>query len=548
MSPCSRPCSLAEEELLARKGSAQKRGADALDDSDYGDLAFEDDDSCEEFIPKGALKGAAAAASQPPPLRPQQELKQLPGQLRALLPQESLSAASEVSATHLLTATQEKAVQMVAREAAPKSKAKEAALQARLKKWGYEKKLAEVLRYVRDEAPIIIHIDLTTRIDKLKADAKYRNLFETRLTSGCSDLAKRRSWEERLFKGIYKDSQPAERVKYGVLNAVNDPMGISSVAKQYGLDYLVLRGVRLRATFSDRDSCNDGQLASCEWYAHVLELYNDLELLAVTEVALGHRLYADSSVLETAAGGYKEVQIHGDIQFAEHIDAVVLHPSRRGNAKEKDIEAWCEQLGIRLEYMPEVASCMEGKKASTAVRTLSPDTAVWRWGSGPGLKLRFDAFTAGLLEENWTRWKRDASSPPHPLRLRPIGEILSVDFQAMNLIARVAGEEARLAIERCGPANPSDSGRAASSTCRRASLGERAVWEWCAAACGRAGWMPFDDERTAFLEQSKQCGHTWISMKIGSASYKVDFVAMSQVNVATNFSRSIRRSVLPPGP
>merc|ERR1712113_853947 len=130
-----------------------------------------------------------------------------------------------------------------------------------------------------------IHIDLASRLSRLQEDTHYRNQFETGSTCGSSDLTKRKSWEDRLFQGIYESAPPHERVKYGVLNIVNDPCGIASVAKQYGKDSLVLRGTRLRTTFSDKDSCSKGELASCEWYAHVLEKYSDLELRAVTEVA-----------------------------------------------------------------------------------------------------------------------------------------------------------------------------------------------------------------------------------------------------------------------
>ena len=77
-------------------------------------------------------------------------------------------------------------------------------------------------------------------------DTHYRNQFETRTTSGSSDIAKRKAWESRLFPEIYDDVEAKHRVKYGVLNAVNDPCateppeslgprrGIMSVAKQYG--------------------------------------------------------------------------------------------------------------------------------------------------------------------------------------------------------------------------------------------------------------------------------------------------------------------------
>lgn len=38
------------------------------------------------------------------------------------------------------------------------------------------------------------------------------------------------AWESRLFPDIYDKVVPADRVKYGVLNAVNDPPGAQWVA------------------------------------------------------------------------------------------------------------------------------------------------------------------------------------------------------------------------------------------------------------------------------------------------------------------------------
>jgi hypothetical protein len=51
-------------------------------------------------------------------------------------------------------------------------------------------------------------------------------------------------------------------VKYGVLNIVNDPQGVKS-CYMYGHSYLVLKNVRLRSTFSSRDSGGMPNLATC---------------------------------------------------------------------------------------------------------------------------------------------------------------------------------------------------------------------------------------------------------------------------------------------
>ena len=87
----------------------------------------------------------------------------------------------------------------------------------------------------------------------------------------------RSSWENRLFNNVYNKSNDHDRVKYGVLNIVNDPSGVKSCVG-YGDSYLVLNNdtVRFRCSFA---SCDTGGanavLATCEHYNHVMMSYND---------------------------------------------------------------------------------------------------------------------------------------------------------------------------------------------------------------------------------------------------------------------------------
>ncbi len=58
-------------------------------------------------------------------------------------------------------------------------------------------------------------------------------------------------------------SKPSERVKYGVLNIVNDAGGVACCAS-YGKSFLVLKEVRLRTTFANQDTGGGHvKLASC---------------------------------------------------------------------------------------------------------------------------------------------------------------------------------------------------------------------------------------------------------------------------------------------
>lgn len=514
-------------------------------------LVFEDDSGCEEFIPKGAVCGAAAAALAlvPAASNCNSSPRLLPVAIQALLPSDSLSAHQELTAVSLLTPEQTAAVRHVAVNAMPRSRAAETGLECRLRRWGHEPgKLKELLRYIRDEAPIIVHIDLPARLDRLQKDTHYRNQFETGCTSGSSDLEKREAWEERLFCGAYRGVAGPDRVKYGVLNATNDPCGVATVAKQYGKDYFVLRGVRLRTTFSDKDSCNQGELASCEWYAHVLEKYSDLELRAVADVALGGRLSADSAVLDTAAGGYKEVQIHGHVRLDSHVEAVAVHPSRRGTQWEERIAAWCRSLGLRFEFMPAAATLSEPPPLAKArvrprmrarMEPAGAATPLWRWGprNPGGPWLRFDTFASEALE------RRFRGDPSAPLPALPVGRAIAVDLTSMVLDAEAGGNGVQLALWRCGA--PSSGGSVPLSriaSARPVSLPVlRTLWEWCAAACGRDHWTPYAPGAGELLEAAYRRGSQEASLTVAGSIYRVDFRRMVQINWATGYERLVRR-------
>jgi len=81
------------------------------------------------------------------------------------------------------------------------------------------------------------------------------------------------------------DAAPFSRCKYGVLNVTNDPQGLRACS-QYGSSYLLLRNVRFRTTFSASDSAGlrIDNLATIDYYVHVLEHYQDDELRAAVDV------------------------------------------------------------------------------------------------------------------------------------------------------------------------------------------------------------------------------------------------------------------------
>ena len=125
---------------------------------------------------------------------------------------------------------------------------------------GYTKgQLKLTLDYIRDEAPIIIHFHVDKCLQFFLKDTHYRNQFETGTSSGTLNRQTRTQWENSLFENAYNDAKDAERCKYGVMNVVNDPNGITA-AYSYGNSYMILQHVRLRSSFANQDT---GGGASC---------------------------------------------------------------------------------------------------------------------------------------------------------------------------------------------------------------------------------------------------------------------------------------------
>lgn len=60
-----------------------------------------------------------------------------------------------------------------------------------------------VLHWVRNSAPIIIHVNLDRVLHYLVKDTHYRNLFEIGAGGGSCDHSARRGWEVRTFNLKY---------------------------------------------------------------------------------------------------------------------------------------------------------------------------------------------------------------------------------------------------------------------------------------------------------------------------------------------------------
>eukprot|EP00434_Breviolum_minutum_P041242 symbB.v1.2.036685.t1/scaffold5166.1/size30171/2 len=226
-------------------------------------------------------------------------------------------------------------------------------LQDRVARLGYkEDDLWLTLAWIRELAPVIVHVDLDKMLTFMEKDTHYRNQFETKTSGGLLKPATREKWERDLFGGCYDGAPGFDRPKYGVQNVMNDPRGVVK-CKQYGDSYLVLKDSRLRCTFSPEDSANlkADKLAVLDFYGHVLALYDDRELVETIKVAT----QTDSALLgdseKVGHMKYKEAQIHGEVDFRRHVERLVAHERHRSIAER--LKAMCKKHGFQLSWMDE---------------------------------------------------------------------------------------------------------------------------------------------------------------------------------------------------
>jgi len=243
----------------------------------------------------------------------------------------------------LVNDMQTRAIKWVEEQARRLSEAAYKPLLQRYERLGFsELDLKRTLRYVRNDAPLIIHVNLTNCMKFFVADTHYRNQFETGTSKGTLSSSARTQWENGLFNKIYGKATGYERVKYGVLNIVCDPNGVLA-CRGYGDSYLLLKSdtMRLRTSFASRDTGGGtAQLATCEHYAHVLLEYSDPELEDVIAVASKRKRCVSSARISS----YKEVQYHGPVQFSRDVEAIVVHGRHASDkAMMKLVQQFCEK-------------------------------------------------------------------------------------------------------------------------------------------------------------------------------------------------------------
>ncbi|GAA3352049.1 DUF3626 domain-containing protein [Amorphoplanes nipponensis] len=274
--------------------------------------------------------------------------------------------------------------------------------------------------------------------EHLAGDGVYRSQFETGISNGGLTGypgGDRERWERRLFAGAYPPEQITGRPVYGGLDLAGHADG---AAPRFGSCFLVLRPhVLRRATFSHGDSVTEPTVVgTADTFGGIWAAL--LEQVTRTGSALG--LAADSPPAWAAQLGlarpqpgramddYVEAQIHGGLDLARDVEAVVADPSFAATPTVALLAAVAP-----VRYHPgfvlpaaEFPADLRGAEAAELARALGPDL-VDAAALGPAARAASTPEQRQLVKHLWHilvlrgRPAGDAArlSPPAPGRRGP---------------------------------------------------------------------------------------------------------------------------------
>jgi len=178
-----------------------------------------------------------------------------------------------------------------------------------------------------------------TVLERLAHDGVYRSQFETGTSNGgltAHPGGARWRWEQRIFGHAYDDAPVEERPKYGALNHRRRRIG---AAPRFGSAHLRLTGAALdRSTFCFPDSVFQPTAMATAARFDLFPL--------VAQFDARER----SDDIEAVEGGllddYVEAHVHGAVEVAVDVEALVLDPCFRGTSTEEQARS----LGVPLEW------------------------------------------------------------------------------------------------------------------------------------------------------------------------------------------------------
>ncbi|MET7393947.1 DUF3626 domain-containing protein [Dactylosporangium sp. NPDC005572] len=186
-----------------------------------------------------------------------------------------------------------------------------------------------------------------TVIEGLLADGRFRSQFETGISNGGLTAypgGDRDRWEERMFGGAYQRPgvSPIDRPKYGALNVFHHPDG---AAPRFGSAFLRLRPAVLeRATYTFGDSHRDPtEFGTIDAFSAVLA---GLERHWGASVLSGPRSPRPGRALDD----YVEAQVHGPVDLATDVAALVLDTAFAGTPCASAAVSMAERYGVAVEW------------------------------------------------------------------------------------------------------------------------------------------------------------------------------------------------------
>ncbi|SDF60345.1 Protein of unknown function [Blastococcus fimeti] len=182
-------------------------------------------------------------------------------------------------------------------------------------------------------------LDGESVLERLGRDGVYRSQFETGTSNGgltAHPGGARWGWEQRIFGAAYDDAPAAERPKYGALDHRRRRIG---AAPRFGSAHLRLTEAVLdRSTFCFPDSVFEPTAVATADRFGLLPLVERFEARALTDE------------VEATEGGvlddYVEAHVHGPVELATDVEAVVLDPCFRSSPTEDRARA----LGVPVEW------------------------------------------------------------------------------------------------------------------------------------------------------------------------------------------------------
>ena len=179
-----------------------------------------------------------------------------------------------------------------------------------------------------------------------------------------------------MFDKRHQYATGYERVKYGTMNFTNDPSGVR-VCMGYGQSYFLLKPhVRDRCTITDMDSSSpSATLGTFRFIFHLLMKLSDPELKSAFEGSKGKEM------LSSVIGAYKEIQIHGPVEFAKDIERVYVSKAelKLGDAKAllEQVKTFCSKHKIEYELFETIApAAVHHFGVTSATELVAPERMV----------------------------------------------------------------------------------------------------------------------------------------------------------------------------